>query len=103
MSLHVSVNPHNEPFSADVLRLSDTGERWILFRIGSLTVSFPGYDAESVAEARALAAALTGAADQLEQQLAADESAQAERELTGPAACCAAADAFQRVLDERGD
>lgn len=72
MNISIALTKADE-FSADVLRLRDTGERWIVCRIGGLSISFNGYDAEACAEARALAATLDEAADRLDAAVAQDQ------------------------------
>lgn len=52
--------------SAYILTLGASGERWIVFNAGGLSMHLPDYGSTCVAAARQMAAALTQAADELE-------------------------------------
>jgi UDP-N-acetylmuramyl pentapeptide synthase len=66
----VSLHAGSESPSATVLTTSE-GARFVIFSVGGVQIFIPGFDADNVAAARALAATLTAVADELETALAA--------------------------------
>lgn len=67
--ISVYIDNGSEPPRVDVRRFDD-GRLYISASVGSFYVSLPGVNAESVAYARATAAALAAAADEIEAALA---------------------------------